>query len=263
MSTSATYKNAALTSIVGGGQATLETAGTWLEDDITLTDTFNWMGDGWELWKERFYQQEVALEDTDFATWTPSTTAQVIQAYANVGTFSADMANYEYMLRWRWYYDIAQSAGATLKATVDRQFGCIYQQLHRRANSLTNISTMTDSYNYCTTMFSGSSYIIYWNTSGTLTFNVGQSYGFYAAAQAATFSSGTSNTPTVTVRRPPISARCSATYFATARAPEVDQENSFCRLVCDIYRIKRTTGAVRNMYRDAMEMYNTPLTIVT
>ena len=39
MSVSVSYKNSILTTLTEGQTKTLETEGTWLEDDITITDT--------------------------------------------------------------------------------------------------------------------------------------------------------------------------------------------------------------------------------
>ena len=72
---------------------------------------------------------------------------------------------------------------------------------------------------------------------------------------ASTFSNSTSGNPTVTVKTPTINARCHNSYFATARASELDQANSKVKLVGKLYRFEKT-GAIRDMYDDFYKRYN-------
>ena len=96
----------------------------------------------------------------------------------------------------------------------------------------------------------------YYNTSGSATYTHSISYGIYATPTAATFSNSTSNTPTVTVKTPAVYARCNASYFATARAHELDQSASKFRLVGKVYRVEKEDAA-EAMYREFYERYNT------
>lgn len=211
----------------------------------------------------QLYHASYTLADTDFATWTPSTTAKAIIASKNLSTFSANMSQYEYWLEWRFDYESVLNDGATTKAQVDRQFGSLWQNLHRRPYGLNNFETLTDSYNYCASAFTGATYTIYWNTSGAHTWTSGISYGFYGALTAATFSSTTATTVNVTPKTPVINARCSNTYMTTARAKEINQDESTIVVTGDLYRVKKGTSTVRHFYRSALEMYNNPLEVST
>ena len=200
------------------------------------------------------YNHEVALEDTDFATWTPSTSASTIAASVDATTFSADFANYEYILKWETSTNVALQSGATKKAQLIWDGADQYQILCKRPNSLVNIQAMNFNGNTCFTYYTVP-FMRYYNTSGTATYTHSISYGIYPVLVASTFSNSTSNTPTVTVKTPSISARCYKSYFTEARAAEVDQENTTIKIVGKLYRIE-IAGAIREMYSDFYERFN-------
>ena len=62
----------------------------------------------------------------------------------------------------------------------------------------------------------------------------------------------------VTPKTPAINARCSTTYFATARAAELDQDNSKFYLTGRLYRIKKN-GSARMMLENMVDIYNDPV----
>lgn len=214
---------------------------------------YNWMGKMPEF-VSTVYTNEVALEDTDFATWTPSTTAASIISSVDATTFSADFANYEYILKWETSIDFVLNSGATTKAQLIWEGADQYQILCKRPSSLANIGAMNFNGNVCFTYYTVP-FMRYYNTSGAESYTHSISYGIYPVLVASTFASSTANTTTVTVKTPSVSARCYKSYFATARAPEVDQENTIIKRVGKLYRI-RIAGAVRGMYSDFYERFN-------
>ena len=143
------------------------------------------------------------------------------------------------------------NSGATTKAQLKWEGADQYQHIRKYPNSLANIRAGNWNGNNCTTYFTVP-FMRYWNTSGSLTYTHSISYGIYPAVTAATFSSSTSNTPTMTIKTPSISARCNSTYFATARAAEVDQANTFIHRVGKLYRVA-IPNASREMYADFYE----------
>lgn len=218
------------------------------------TIPLDWMGIEPEFVKEIYRFQDV-LANTTFATWTPSTTAAVIVASKTLTEkYAADMANYEYLLRWRFEADIQHLESQTLKAVPLREIQEIVQVLCKRPSSRANIEADNFDGNACLTGFTVP-FLSYRNTSGALTYTWSTSYGFYSAVVAATFSSSTSNTPTVTFKTPSISVRCNSSYFATARASEVDQNNSKIALIGELFRVKRGVF-VRSCYEDVVDIYN-------
>lgn len=232
----------------GGGRAKFidAEAWSWLGVEPKLVDT---------IVSEKF-----TLDDTDYDEWTASTTAHTLHATVNATTFKADMTNHAYALRWRWQAKIKYAAGVTLKAIPEWECGEIIQLIFRRPNSLANI----EAENYvgnATVSTRSPALTVYYNSSGTKTYAFSASYGFYGAATAPTFSSSTAASPTVTVKTPAFSCRCSSTYFATGRKPEIDSSTEIS-YICELYELP-IECAETQMHRGLIDLYNNPLTIQT
>ena len=212
----------------------------YLADGSSVTgsaDLYDWIGAGAEHVSEVYAPHEFALEDTSFNGWTPSTSTKAIKATVNATTFAADLANYEYMLKWLCEADVVYAEGTATKARFERMAMVICQILCRRPNSLANIAAENYAGNACVTARS-SALMEYYNASSSHTYTWAASYGIYPSATAATFSSATGTAPTVTVKTPAWNARCSTTYFSTTVANAVDQANSKFRMKGDLYRFK-------------------------
>lgn len=197
--------------------------------------------------------QEFSLADTNFPNWTPSTTAAAIKASQNITTEVLDMAAYEYILKWETSFFAAYQSGATMKAQVIYETADQYQQIRRQPNNLANLQALNFNSNTCTTYFT-CPLMRYYTTAGASTYTHSLSYGIYPALVAATFSNSTSLTPTMTVKTPTINARCNSSYFAVARAPELDQANSKIHMVGKLYR-QKIPGEVRAMYEEMYQRY--------
>ena len=220
------------------------------------TGTFLWNFKGWHpyLMNENLYSGTFKLSETTFPDWTPSTTASVILATSNVGTFTANMKTYDYLIHWRATCDAVFPDGTTLKAAPYREIGDIWQAIIRRPNTLITIEASDFAGNACITL-STTPLNVYYNSSGDRTFTYSISYGIYPAAVAATFSSSTSLTPTVTIKRPTFSARCSSSYFSTARAAQIDQDKTVLKIKGELWRTD--SGAVeRSLYNSLIDLYN-------
>ena len=218
---------------------------------------YNWMGEQAE-WVQMFGKYSVTLSATTYPSWTPSTTAKTIYSTSNLATFSADFANYEYLIRWQCDFTAAYPTGTTVVNGIYREVSELWQALYRRPRYLSDVTSSNANYDVCTTLYTAG-VCAYYNSNSALTVGYTASYGIYPAATAATFSSATSNTPTVTVKTPAITARCSSTYMTTSMASAMDQTNSIVRVRADLFRSK--IGApMRSMYDGAVALYNNPLT---
>lgn len=231
------YKGNTIKQFSENAEETLDTKATWMEDDLKIKALWSYLGAGAEL-VSNFADFSVALKDTDFNTWTPSTTATAILATDTFGTFAADMKNYDYVIKWTFWTDLKYNAGATLKVMPYKQRSISISSTCRRPRYYSDFQAETFNYN----LASSNEYtaaILYYNSSGSLAVHQTGSYGFYATASTATLSSATADTPTVTIPRPVLYARCSTTYFATARASEIDKTNSKLYLRCEVFRVKK------------------------
>lgn len=227
--------------------------------ESTGTYNYNWMGDHVETVTAPFYTFTTTLDDTDYPDWTPGTALTSILATVNCPTFVADLDNYEYVIEWLWYCQAAWPDGQTYTYCMDKTYGVAYQGIMRRPYGLVNFEEGSWTYNYCTNLYTASMYNIYWNKSGNRTWTT-TGYGYYMSSlTAAALSSTSSNTPTITPKRPVISARCNSSYFTTTRAGQIDQENSTIKIVGNLYRIDKDSTALHGMWAKAVNMYNNPL----
>lgn len=204
-----------------------------------------------EFIEEIYDSGDIKLSATSFATWTPSTTAASIRASQTAGTFSAHMGEYEYLIKWEFGFNAVTVSGATLKAQLLYEGADQWQALHKRPSSWVNIEAEHFNGNTCSTYYT-IPFMRYYNTSGALTYTHSISYGIYPVIVASTFASSTADNTTVTLKTPSVSARCNSTYFATARAPQLDKDLSTFRIVGKLYRTE-IPGEVRKMYEDFYE----------
>lgn len=232
------YEGAVIKSAgLNGAPVTLATQGKWMTDDVEIAGKWSYLGAAAEK-VSNFADYSVALKDTDFNTWTPSTTAKAILASETFGTFSADVANYDYVIKWTFWTDLKYNAGATMKVMPYKQRSITLFNTYRRPRYYSDFQAETLNYNLISTADKVSA-ILYYNGSGTLTPQNTGSYGFYATADTPSLSSTTASTITITIPRPTLYARCSTTYMATARASEIDQTNSKLYLRCEVFRVRK------------------------
>lgn len=224
-------------------------SGVFLTGNQTIKK-WDFHGFGLEYVSTVYAQTTVALKDTLFNGWTPSTTAKTIVSSATAGTFTADMVNYEYLLKWIFDFNNAYISGATLKVTPIRQRIIIYQGLFRRPSNIANLTSQTFNGNASGTLQTVP-IIKYYNSTGAEALAYTGSYGIYCSATSPSYSNATANSPTVTIKTPSVSARCSTTYMATARASEIDQTNAKYTLKGEIWRTS-VGGALRQMYEEAV-----------
>ena len=234
---------------------TLETTGKYLLDDVSVA-AFPYSTFGLNFERIQYLTDKtVLLKDTDFATWTPSTTAKAIVASEVYGTYASQMLEYDYFLHWRSDARIVYNAGTTMKATVVRELVDIWQALIRRPNNVANLESENYNANVCATYFTAP-LMVYYSTGGTLSVTWSASYGFYPSATAATFSSSTSASPTVTIKTPALNARCNSSYLSVARAADVDMQKSSIRLTGELYRVQGHSSPAYNMFAEVVSAYN-------
>ena len=229
----------------------LNTAHRILNDNITI----NPMPAAYEFVSEIYNHTFNLSDDTNYDTWTATTSATAIMATANIGTFVADMENYEYLLWWKIGIDVKTLNSATLKALPIWEGMDAVQSVFRRPNSLGTLASGHKAGNSCVTQ-STAPLLTYYDSSGALKYTYSNSYGLYGAVQTATFSSATSLTPTVTVKRPTFNTRCSSTYFATGRKTQIDSDNTNFKMVCNLYRIPIKQYCQTKLYEGIVDSYN-------
>lgn len=254
MSATITYKGSTLTTAENATRV-LKTAGKYLEDDLTLVDVT--AGGGGLVYVASLPVVEIPLSETDYATWTPSTTAKVILATDTIGTYTAtNIAETPYFNRIRFYIDVVYIEGTTnAKGLFKKVLGENWYSMSRRPSNNANWESGTANGSIAEAV--GNTWICQYYNSGWVVLANG-AYGFYPSNTAPALSSSTAASPVVTVKRPVINAKCQATYFSTGMAAKVDQEKTIIKLVTDIYRVDG--GYNRNeIYNSMIDMWHNGL----
>ena len=207
-----------------------------------MSDDMAWLGADAQLIATYDPIVNLKLSETAFNGWTPSTTAKDIIATATAGTFSAaDLDTHDYYLVWQTDMPIVTDASATKKARPLLMKSQIIQAIFKRPSSWANIQAENENGNTVATASTLNFLRYYGTTQGTVTYTWASSYGFYLAATAATFNSTTAATPTVTVKTPKMSARCSTTYMSTANAGLILQDDSIINMKGLLYKVRKPT----------------------
>ena len=254
------------TTYTPSGSAQIIPAGRFLVGDQTISavappyydmsGAMSWLGKNATLVDNAVYSKTDTLKNTSFNGWTPSTTATTIVSSAAAKTFAADLGNYEYYLVWDCKCDMDYTnQSPTLKAHLLFSRCYLVQHITKRPSTFANIQSSNFDGNACTSLYTSNFLRYYGTTTGSVTYSWSTSYGIYFSAAAATFSSSTSDTPTVTIKTPTVSARCSTTYFSTGNAAKVNQDKSTYSIVGKLYRVEKE-GIIRNIYDHVVSLIN-------
>ena len=220
-----------------------------------MSGEMSWLGKDAECIDNAVYSITDALKNTTFNTWTPSTTAATMVSAKSPKTFVADLSQYEYYLVWDCGVDMEYTGYPTLKAHFLFSRCYLVQQINKRPSTFANIQANNFDGNACTSLYTSNFLRYYGTTQGSVTYTWSTSYGLYFGASAATFSNSTANNPTVTIKTPTLSARCSTTYFSTGNAALVDKANSEYWIRGKLYRVKKE-GIIRNIYNHVVALIN-------
>ena len=235
----------------------------YLADGAKATGTlsFDWLGKNPYDMGE-IYSLSTTLANTNYASWTPSTTAAaMVSSVTLTDKVVMDLANYDYVIVWTSDCQIAYkstwsaSKGSPLRST------CLYSQaIFRRPATFDNANAGIFNYN----AVQQNSYQVYWNyywssaTAKTLGYTT-YSPAYISSVTAATFSSTSAESPTVTIKTPVLSARCSTTYFTTANAGKIDQDNTTVKMKGRLYRVDVGTSISRQTWKVLDDVWRTPL----
>lgn len=225
-----------------------------MSEFFDMSDDMSWLGADATLVHE-ITPITVALKDTDFNTWTPSSTAATVVASQTLSAASQKYVatdllldgGYNYINVWNMKLPVVYTGSPTNKAKVVFSCGLLVQAMFRRYSSFANL--LDDNLNNgVTAQQTLATFERYYNSSSSLTYTNSASYGFYFANVAPTLSSATAQSPTITLKTPTMSARCSTTSLSTANAALVDKENTKLTYTCKVYRV-RQDAYLQGFYR--------------
>lgn len=187
---------------------------------------------------------DIKLSATNFASWTPSTTATDILASRTAGTFTAtDTPNWNYYIVWETIIPEVFYTGSPVDKAKPLFLVALHvNEIFRRPSTYDNIKAANLNNSVNMSAFTAANFLRYYgSTQGTMTYTWASSYGFYAAITAATLSSASVDSPTITAKSPKVTARCSTTYFSTGNAALVDQDKTIIKQKAYIYKAKIPT----------------------
>ena len=222
-----------------------------------MDDDKSFLGTDVECIDDNAFSKTFCLADTDYGSWTASTTAQTILASEtkNAAFQATDLADNGYYIVWECGLDPVYVGTPAETALPKLARSIIVQEILKRPYTLADIASGTWGRNACVSLMTQNFMRYFGTTVGTETFTWTTSYGFYFAATAATFSSNTSASPNVTIKTPTLVTRCSNTYFSTTNANMIDADESAGFIRAKVFRTSRS-GFMRNIYRQVVNLVN-------
>lgn len=209
----------------------------------------------------KLYEWSGTLNDTTYSTFaassTPTSSQTILTSASSVANFTIpDRTQEAYYVLTRWGMNFVYNSGATMIATpVSYSFAGIYDYYNYPNNTemLNGLSTFSS---YTSATLYTMNCLQYYNTSGTLTWNqVG--YGpAYCNSSASWSTSISGNRVTVNLNRPAVSARCSASYFATDRISEINTAQSTIKCRLDLFKGPIQYEEIQRKYRLLTDIHN-------
>ena len=228
---------------------------------LTGTLKYDWMGKNPYDMGE-IYSLSTTLAQTNYNGWTPSTTAASIVASSTLtDKVVMDLISYDYILLWVSDCQVAyKSTWTASKGSPLRMICVAAQAIFRRPASDTAATQRDFNYNAVQQNIYQASWDYYWSSSSAkaLAFTT-YAPCYISSLTAATFSSTSVDSPTVTIKTPVLSTRCSTTYFTTGNANKVDQTNTTVKMKGHLYRVDVGTSVARQSWIIADDIWNTPL----
>lgn len=213
-------------------------------ETISSSGPYSWTGSNDAQYVDKIYDWIGTLDDTTYPSWTPSTTAKTILATTSgVASFTIpDRTKESYYLVARWGMNFEYNSGTTMTYAPVR-FVCFSLQAYYQYPSNYSQYLSGEYTAYSNTTLLNGYYLVYYNSSGTLT-GATNAYGPAYVTSAPSWTTAISgNSVTVTLNRLALFARCNTSYFTTDRAADIDTANSTIRCRYDILK-----GPAENFY---------------
>lgn len=221
----------------------------------------NWLGKNPEFIRQ-VYELDTTLDETDYATWTPSTSVKTIVATQSLSQKEIlDMTQYEYIIYWICDCNVAyDNTWTPAKGTCLRHLSVYTQAIFRRPTSVADTENLNLNYTATQQDSQSLSWCKYYSTASSIIVNSG-AYGpcYISGVNAGTFNSTSSTTPTLTIKTPTLSARCNTTYFDVTQAAKVDQKNTTIKMIGYLYRVEKGSSMCSSIWEILLDAYNNPI----
>lgn len=225
---------------------------------------YAWFGSGAEKVGTVINRTINLQNDTDYDSWTASTTATTLIA-ADASPYysvSLNFEDYDYCFVTKGYVEPVYVSGTPMTSTIKRS--CQYHLAYFygypnnsstaaiEANSVTNIGTVTSS----TTCF----IMYFYNNVGTIVARSATQSGpiYMSSFPTVTYTQNqlTDGEGTMTYSFPAFYAKCDTSRFTTTRKEQVDSANTNYYVTVDLYRVPRGNSLVSHLVSEMMADLN-------
>lgn len=213
-------------------------------------DSWSWMGKNPTKVKN-LVNKKVYLKDSAWANWTPTTTTTTLINQENLSSETINTSDYDYTALLLFHSHFEYGSGATQTALVNDFYSNCACCVYGYPTNLTGITNdrISSSTSKVSDVRKG---LFYKNTSGGDAFTVSQSYGLYVSTWGGVYSVTESAATFVT---PNIVARCGNSYFTTANASAVDQDNSYYEMRIELWTSDRGTSILGAEVKSVRDMW--------
>lgn len=215
----------------------------------------NWMG--MNPTKIQTYTAEHALfKDTDFSTWTWTTTNTTLRSSQEYTTMTGD-DSHDYIQIYRFYVHYDYGNWTPTYAPKDFSFFgvvCTYRYASSLANvqseTLNAVSSNNQVYN---------THLYYFNSNGNLSHTT-SGYGLYVQNPVSpTLANASTSTPSITWKSPALCAKGASSYFNQTAFNNLNMNTSYYDATCEIWRVDAGTSFKGYADAEAIHIINNGL----
>ena len=218
-------------------------------------DSWSWMGKN--PTKVQEWTEYKTFKQLGFDEWTYSTSTATLRASENLSpTVECDCSTYDYIyvIKTNSVFDYGSWSNPTyamenfasyLATAVYGTYNSLNGLKNKTPNTATSSGLTNSSFSYCIY-----NTIETYGTTG---------YGLYSNASPSLSVSGTGATRTFTFKKPAISTRGSADYFPETAFNNLDFDESYYDLVCELWRVDAGTSAKGAIIGESIDILNNGL----
>lgn len=214
---------------------------------------YAWLGEDAEKVGTVFSKTINLKDDTDYDSWTASTTeATILQASTDSDyTLTADLINYDYFFITKGYVEPVYLSGTPMTYTTKRvcQYSVRYVYGYPNANNYSNVSTGIPNTQTSVSNATEAHTQLYYNNAGNITSRSASQCGpiYMKANPTVQMGSWSNNTVPITYKLPAFYAKCDTSRFTTERKTQVDSANTNYYVTLELYRVPRGKGWISHL----------------
>ena len=217
-------------------------------------DTWTWMGKN-PTKLGTILSEKVYLKNTNYATWTPSTTAATIVASRTLNvTLSYE---YDYIVTLKYHAHFEYDSTATNTGRASDYYASYSNSYILYGNTYDDVAAGTKNKAFYNSI-GGRFMLLYKNASGNDSYTSSASYNYSVyipTSYGGGIKTSSSDSFIINVTAPTISAKCAASYFSTTNAAAVDQDKSYYEMVIEYYKVDNGTTPQGSAVDDVRNMW--------